>query len=270
MTSPRPTDPANPIAATPWSTTSVRTLFVKEVRRFAKVWMQTVFSPLITTSLYFLVFGVALGTRMGEIDGIPYILFVIPGLMMLAMISNAFLNTSSSLFQSRINGTITDILVAPLGTAELLAAYAGAGMLRGLIVGVLVWLVASVFVAHDVHHLGWMIYFSTIVCLSFSMLGLVVATLAQKYDHLAIVPSFVLTPMTFLGGVFYTIDMLPEPWRSISLANPMLYMVNGLRHGLVGSSDVSIAASAVAVLTLAAVSTTAAAWLVARGRNLRA
>ncbi|TVR02103.1 MAG: ABC transporter permease [Deltaproteobacteria bacterium] len=264
-----PTHTLQPIERQPWSPIGLRALFAKEVRRFAKVWLQTVFSPLITTSLYFLVFGVALGTRMGEIHGVPYIRFVIPGLMMLAMISNAFLNCSSSLFQSRINGTITDILVSPLGTAELLGAFVGAGVLRGLIVGSLVWLVAAFFVSPDIHHAGWMLYFSVTVCLSFAMLGLAVACLAQKYDHLAIVPSFVLTPMTFLGGVFYSIDMLPEPWRSVSLANPMLYMVNGLRYGLVGSSDVPILTAALAVLLLVTASTTAAAWLLARGRNLR-
>ena len=154
---------------------ALKTLFIKECRRFGKVWMQTVFSPLVTTSLYFLVFGVALGSRLNEVDGVPYIDFVVPGLVMLAIISNSFLNASSSLFQSKINGTIVDILVAPLGAREILAAYLGASLLRGLLVGALVYLVAGLFSGFTVAHIGWVLYFAVGVSLAFGSLGLISA-----------------------------------------------------------------------------------------------
>lgn len=248
---------------------ALRTLFIKEIRRFLKVWKQTVFSPLITTSLYFLVFGVALGGRLGDVDGVPYIAFVIPGLMMLAMISNAFLNTSSSLFQSKINGTIDDILVAPIGTFEILIAYVGAATCRGLLVGVLVWLVALLFVGFNLHAPLWVLFFALLVCIAFSLGGLLIAMWAQKFDHLAIVPSFVITPLTFLGGVFYSIDMLPEFWRNLSLANPVLYMVNGLRYALLGSSDVPVHVCALVLLALTSAVGAAAALAFHRRWNLR-
>lgn len=226
----------------------LRTLFLKEVRRFSKVWLQTVFSPLITTSLYFLIFGVALGSRLKTIHGIPYVEFVVPGLVMLAMINASFLNTSSSLFQSKINGTTVDFLVAPLGPAELLLGYVGAAMLRGAIVGLLVYAVALVFTGMGAAHPFFTIGFAAAVSASFATFGLFVAVWAEKFDHLAIVPNFVLTPLTFLGGVFYSIDLLPAPWDTISHFNPILYMVNGLRWGFLDQTDVPVLATAGATL----------------------
>jgi len=250
-----------------------QTLFRKEIRRFSKVWMQTVFSPLITTSLYFLVFGVALGSQLTtvEIDGqtVRYIEFVVPGLMMLAMISNSFLNTSSSLFQSKINGTITDLLVAPLGVAEWLLAYVSAAMVRGLLVGVLVWAVASAFVGVKIHAVWAVLVFSMGVTASFALLGIVAAVWAEKFDQLSIIPNFVLTPLTFLGGVFYSVHMLPEPWATISRLDPVLYMVNGLRFGLLGVTDVPVAGCLAAVGITFAVALSAATWVLATGWKLR-
>lgn len=247
----------------------LRTLFLKEVRRFGKVWLQTVLSPLVTTSLYFLVFGVALGTRLRTVDGVPYIEFVIPGLVMLAMINAAFLNTSSSLFQSKINGTLIDILVAPLGAVEILLAYVGAAVVRAFIVGSLVWAVAVIFVGVRVEHPGFTLAFAVLVNVAFSVLGLLVAMWAEKFDHLSVVPNFVLTPLTFLGGVFYSLDMLPAPWDLVSRFNPILYMVNGLRHGLLGISDVAPAVSFGVVGGLALCLSVLGWWAVARGYNLR-
>jgi ABC-2 type transport system permease protein len=248
---------------------ALKALFLKECRRFGKVWMQTVFSPLVTTSLYFLVFGVALGSRLREVDGVPYIDFVVPGLVMLAIISNSFLNASSSLFQSKINGTIVDLLVAPLGAAEMLVAYLGASLIRGLIVGSLVYLVAGLFSGFSMAHPGWVLYFAVCVSLTFGCLGLISALWAEKFDHLSIVPNFVLTPLTFLGGVFYSIDMLPAPWDFISRLNPILYMVNGLRYGLLGVSDVPIVNAALFLGVLLAVLLVAAGILLGRGWKLR-
>lgn len=247
----------------------MRTLFVKELRRFSKVWLQTVFSPLVTTSLYFLVFGVALGSRLREVDGVPYIEFVVPGLMMLAMISNAFLNTSSSLFQSKINGTITDLLSAPIGTPEILGSYVAAAVLRGLLVGALVWSVALVFTGLRIAHPLWVALFALGVTATFACFGIVAAVWAEKFDQLSIVPNFVLTPLTFLGGVFYSVDMLPEPWNGISHANPILYMVNGLRYGMLGTSDVPVGTCTLALAISAAVAGTGAWAMLRSGYKLR-
>ena len=248
---------------------ALRTLFLKEVRRFSKVWLQTVLSPLVTTSLYFLVFGVALGSRLREISGVPYIQFVVPGLVMMTMVRDAFLNTSSSLFQSKINGTIIDILVAPIGAAEMLLAYVGAAMLRAFIVGALVYVVALGFTFFPLHDAGWTLFFSVFVTATLALLGMIAALWAEKFDHLAIFPNFVLLPLAFLGGVFYSIDLLPEPWHTVSLLNPLLYMVNGLRYGFLGVADVSPQASAGVVLVSFAVLLAVAGALLRRGYNLR-
>ena len=248
---------------------ALRTLFVKEIRRFFKVWMQTVLAPLITTSLYFLVFGVALGSRLKTIDGVSYIQYVVPGLVMLALIRESFLNTASSLFQSKINGTITDVLVAPLGAAEMLLAYVGAAMCRAFVVAGLVLLVALLFTPFPIAYPGWALFFAVTVSATFAMLGLITALWAQKFDHLSVFPNFVLTPLTFLGGVFYSIKMLPAPWDTISAANPLLYMVNGIRHGFLNVSDTAIADSALVCAVTLVMVTVVSVVLFVRGYGLR-
>lgn len=247
----------------------LRTLFQKEVRRFLKVWLQTVLSPLVTTSLYFLVFGVALGSRLREIDGVPYIQYVIPGLVMLAMINAAFLNCSSSFFQSKINGTLVDILVAPLGARELLLAYVSAALLRAVGVGALVYLVAVVFTGLELHNPLEVALFALLPSSAFAVLGLIVAIWAEKFDQLSVVPNFVLTPLIFLGGVFYSIEMLPPPWDTISRLNPILYMVSGLRHGMLGVADVQVSTSLVAVSGFLVLLVALAAAMIRSGYKLR-
>ncbi len=246
-----------------------RTLFVKEIRRFSKVWLQTVLSPLVTTCLYFLVFGVALGSRLKTVEGVPYIQFVIPGLMTLAMVNAAFFNSSSSLFQSKINGTSVDLMVAPMGALEILFAYVGAAMLRAHIVGLLVYLVAYFFTSLIPVSWLWTLYFTLTVSACFSMVGILAAVFSVKFDHLAIIPNFILSPLTFLGGVFYSIRMLPEPWSQVSAANPILYMVGGLRASILGTTDVPLLPSALAVGGLLAFLLTVTSWVLARGVRLR-
>ncbi len=246
-----------------------QTLLLKEIRRFTKVWMQTVLSPLMSTALYFLIFGVALGSRLREVDGVPYIQYVVPGLVMMSMINASFLNTSSSLFQSKINGTINDILIAPLGWMEILSAYIAAAAVRAFVVGGLVWSTAAFFIGPQIHNLGLTLFFALTVVVAFALLGLVVALHAQKFDHLAVIPSFVLTPLTFLGGVFYSVDMLPEPWSNVATYNPILHMVSGLRHGMLGTGDVNPATAAVVVLCVLAPAAALTARTFARGTKLR-
>lgn len=257
-----------------WNPIGLRTLFLKELRRFSKVWMQTVFSPMVTTSLYFVVFGMALGTRISSVVvsdevEVPYMRFVVPGLMMLGMITNSFLNSSSSLFQSKINGTLPDMLVAPLGAAEIALAYVGAAMVRGAVVGVLVYAVAGLFTGFSVAAPIVVVLFGLGACVAFALFGLAAAIWAEKFDHLSIFPNFVLTPLTFLGGVFYSVDMLPEPWSTVSHANPILYVVAGLRHGLLGGAEVPLLSCALALATTILVALATVWWMLASGYKLR-
>jgi len=245
------------------------TLFVKEVKRFRKVWMQTLFTPLVSTFLYLLVFGVALGSLLRPVGGVPYLAFVVPGLVVLAVINASFANTSSSLFQSKINGTIVDVLVAPLGATEILVAYVGAALVRAAIVGGLVFAVAALFGPLHVHAPAVTVLLALGVAATFALAGLLTALLAEKFEQLSVVPAFVLAPLTYLGGVFYSVQVLPPPWSTISRWNPILYMVSGVRWGLLGAADAPIGTSAAVVAGLLVVTGTATAWLFARGHKLR-
>jgi ABC-2 type transport system permease protein len=235
------------------NTIGFKTLLIKETRRFLKVPGQTVAQPVITTALYFLVFGFALGGQVKQLDGIRYVRFIVPGLVMLSLIQNAFLNTASSMFIHKMQGTIVDLLVAPLSAMELLGAFTLAATIRGLLVGGIVWLVAAVFTGFGIAHPLWTIGFAILVAIEFSLFGLVVAIWSDKFEQLNLVPTFVITPLTFLGGVFYSARMLPEPWSFITKLNPILYMVEGLRFGILGQANASpwLGISLTMTLTLA-------------------
>lgn len=216
-----------------------RTLLKKEVQRFMRVPGQTLLSPLITTTLYFIVFGFTVGAGMNEVHGVPYARFIVPGLIMLGVVSNSLLNTSSSIFSSKIQGTIVDLLVSPLSYGEILVAMVGAAVVRGFMVGGAMWIVASLFTTFDVAHPIAAIAFVLLVAMFFATLGVLVAIWADKFEQINLVPTFIITPLTFLGGVFYSVEKLPSPFEQIARANPVLYMVEGLRYGLLGFSDVS-------------------------------
>jgi len=215
------------------------TLVWKEIKRFLKVFGQTVLSPVINTLLYLVVFGLSLGAHMPQVAGVRYLDFLVPGLVMLVIINNAFMNTTSSLFISKLQGTIVDLLVAPISNGAVIAAYVFAGVIRALLCGAAVlaaaWLVTDVQVRFPLE----VLLYSVLVAAEFALLGIGIAIVADKFEQLNIVLTFFITPLTFLGGVFYSIRVLPEPWQSISKVNPILYMVDGLRHGFVGRSDVS-------------------------------
>jgi ABC-2 type transport system permease protein len=217
----------------------LRTLFAKETRRFLKVPGQTLAQPVVTTSLYFLVFGYALGGRVREVDGIPYIRFIVPGLILLTLTQNAFLNTSSSMFIAKLQGTIVDLLVAPLGVADLMIAFLGAAVLRGFLTGALVWIIAGLFTGFGVVHPVWVLTYVLLVAIALAAIGLAVAIWSDKFEQLNVIPTFVLTPLTFLGGIFYSAHMLPRPWDTVTRLNPILYMVEGLRFGFLGASSTS-------------------------------
>ena len=251
------------------NTIGLRTLFSKETRRFLRVPGQTVAQPVVTTTLYFLVFGFALGGRLREVEGVTYLRFIVPGLVMLSLITNAFLNTSSSMFIAKIQGTIVDLLVAPLSVAELLAAFVGAALVRSLLVGAIVWAVAGIFAGFGIAHPLWVAAFAVIVAVTFALVGLGVAIWSDKFEQLNLVPTFIITPLTFLGGVFYSAKMLPAPWSHITRANPVLYMVEGLRYGIIGISSEPPWIGLCVTGSLAAISLGLVWWMLSSGYKLR-
>jgi ABC-2 type transport system permease protein len=252
------------------NTLGMKTLFAKEVRRFMRVPGQTVLSPLISTTLYFIVFGYALSSRVREVEGMPYLPFIVPGLIFLGIANNAFLNSSSSLFITKIQGTVVDLLVAPLGPGELMAGFIGGAMVRGLVVGGLTWAVAALFTGFSLQHAVVAAYFLLISSYVFSVLGMLAAMWAEKFEQINFFPTFVMMPLTFLGGVFYSVRELPSPWDQISLFNPMVYMVEGLRYGMLGRSVFPPTLGGGILLALAVVATVVAYLALRSGYKMKA
>lgn len=252
------------------NTLGMKTLFAKEVRRFMRVPGQTVLSPLISTTLYFIVFGYSISTRVHEVEGVPYLPFIVPGLIFLGIANNAFLNSSSSLFITKIQGTVVDLLVAPLGPGELMAGFIGGAMVRGLVVGGLTWAVAAIFTGFNLQHAVVAAYFLLIASYVFSVLGMLAAMWAEKFEQINFFPTFVMMPLTFLGGVFYSVRELPSPWNQISLFNPMVYMVEGLRYGMLGRSIFPPALGGGILLGLAVVATAVAYLALRSGYKMKA
>jgi ABC-2 type transport system permease protein len=264
--------PAAPRAAEPEpgiAGLGLRTLLVKEVRRFLRVPGQTVLSPLITTTLYFVVFGFSLGDRLRDVDGIPYAQFIVPGLVTLGVVSNAFLNTASSMFVMKLQGTILDLLVSPLSYGEILAAFVGAAVLRGLIVGVVMWAVAGFFGGFTLAHPLFAIAMLFLVAVAFASLGFVTAVWATSFEQINFIPTFIITPLTFLGGVFYSVRMLPPALRRFTLVNPIFYMVDGVRHGMLGRSDTPVATGVTVLVVLCAAALGTAYTMLRTGYKLR-
>lgn len=216
------------------------TILVKEVRRFVRIWPQTLVPPAITVALYYVIFGSLIGSRIGPMGGFDYMQFVVPGLIMMAVITNSYANVVSSFFGAKFQHSIEELLVSPTPEWIILLGYTMGGVARGVCVGVIVTLLSLAFTSLEVVHpwLTVLVVFATSVL--FSMAGLVNAVYANSFDDISIVPTFVLTPLTYLGGVFYSIELLPPFWRALSQANPILHMVNAFRHGVLGVSDVDV------------------------------
>lgn len=219
---------------------SLKTFLVKEVRRFLKVWGQTVLGPIITTSLYLGVFSVAIGNRIGTNGGFTYTEFLVPGLIMMALIQNAFANTSSSLMISKIQGNIVDILMAPLVPNYVIFGYILGGIVRGLIVGTLTLLYVMIFVKIHIHNIFWILFFAVISCSLLGFLGIIAGIVSAKFDQLAHFTNLVITPLSFLSGTFYSIDKLPVTIQHIIHYNPFFYMIDGFRYGFIGVADSNI------------------------------
>lgn len=245
------------------------TLLLKEVRRFLCVWTQTLLTPILIASLYLFVFGATLGERISVVDGFSYAQFVIPGLILMGVINNSFANTSSSLFMSRHLGSIADLLVMPLSSKQIVAAYTLAGMLRGLLVGSVVGLISTQFAVLPWIYPWYAVLMAIIASMLFSLLGLIAGTFANSFDGLSLYINFVILPLVFLGGVFYPISILPPFWRLVSQCNPLFYILDGFRHALLGTGDIpmGLAFSLSGLLTLMLMGATV--WLLERSARFR-
>ncbi len=217
----------------------VYTLIKKELVRFIRVPTQTVGSPVITTLLYFAVFGYSIGSRVGPIDGLPYTEFIMPGLIMMNILMISFTGISSGLMLAKVMGTLSDILVTPLSYLEIILGFTLASVVRSILTAGLIYATALFFIPFRVDHPFYLLTFTTLVAFAFSLAGLVVGVWAENFEQITLIPTFVITPLTFLGGVFYSVQMLPPFFKTISHFNPLLYMINGMRYGFYSSSDVS-------------------------------
>ena len=254
------------------STAQIRfaTLWRREVNRFMKIKKQTLGAPLLETFLYIMVFGAALGSRIKHLHGIDYVVFVVPGLIMMAWSTNAFTNNSSSILQQKFQGAIQDQLSSPASPLELLLAFSLGGFMRGLMVALLTFLAASLLVDLPVDHVLVLIPSLFLVGFFFSQLGVLTGVRAEQFDDVAFVQTFVLTPLIFLGGVFYSAELLPQPFETITLFNPVYYMINLVRYGFVGYTEVSIALSLLALTAATAALFAVNLRLFSRGYRLRA
>lgn len=217
-----------------------QTMVVKEVSRFTRIWIQTLLPPAISMTLYFVIFGNLIGSRIGEMGGFTYVQYIAPGIIMMSIINNAYSNVVSSFFGAKFQKHIEEMLVSPIPNYLILAGYITGGVARGLMVGVIVSIVALFFTNLQVYSYSIVISVILLTSILFSLGGMINAIFAKKFDDISIIPTFILTPLTYLGGVFYSIDLLPEFWRQVSLFNPILYMVNAFRYGLLGVSDINV------------------------------
>ncbi|MDD4966625.1 ABC transporter permease [Halothiobacillus sp.] len=215
-------------------------LVTREILRFSRIWLQTILPPMIMTSLYFVVFGHLIGPRVGKIDGVPYINFLVPGLILMAVITQSYANVVSSFYGAKFARHIEELLVSPMPHWLIILGYLAGGVARGLSVGAAVTLVALFFANLQVHDVLALILVAALTSAVFSLGGMINAIYANSFDHISIVPTFVLTPLTYLGGVFYSIHMLPPFWQQVSLFNPILYIINGFRYAMLGISDVPV------------------------------
>lgn len=245
------------------------TIVRREITRFTRIWTQTLLPPVITQSLYFVIFGKFIGSRVGDIHGVSYMAFIVPGLVMMAVISSAFSNVVSSFFSVKFQRSIEEILVSPTSNAAIIAGFVMGGVIRGILVGGIVFLVSIFFTHPVIYNFAVIVIFIILTSLVFSLAGLINAIFAKKFDDVSIFPTFILTPLTYLGGVFYSIHSLPGIWQQISFFNPILYMVNGFRYGFYGFSDVSVGGSIVFLVALLGVLIYANFYLLDKGTGIK-
>lgn len=246
------------------------TIVRKEVHRFMRIWVQTLLPPAITMSLYFVIFGTLIGSRIGEMGGFDYMSFVVPGLIMMAVITNSYSNVVSSFYSAKFQHSVEELLVSPTPNYIILLGYTLGGVARGLAVGFIVTIMSLFFTDLQIHSLPVTVLVVLMTSVLFSLMGFVNAVYADSFDHISIVPTFVLTPLTYLGGVFYSISMLPEFWQGVSQLNPVLYMVNAFRFGILGVSDINVTTAFIGVGLFIALLYGYCLHLLNHGKRLRA
>ncbi|HID82854.1 MAG TPA: ABC transporter permease [Chromatiales bacterium] len=249
--------------------TAFYTILIKEVLRFSRIWLQTILPPVITTSLYFVIFGGLIGPRIGEMQGFDYMDFIVPGLIMMAIITNAYANVVSSFYLSKFSRSIEEMLVSPVPNYIILLGYIGGGVARGLTVGIAVTLVSLFFSDLQIHNFWVVISVAILTAMLFSLAGFINGVFAQSFDDISIIPTFVLTPLTYLGGIFYSVTLLSPFWQKVSLINPILYMINAFRYGVLGISDISLWISYAIILTFIAVLFTFSLVMLNKGTGIR-
>jgi ABC-2 type transport system permease protein len=248
---------------------AVRAIYRFEMARTFRTITQSIASPVLSTSLYFVVFGAAIGSRMGEVDGISYGAFIIPGLIMLSILNESLSNASFGIYMPKWAGTIYELLSAPVGWGEAVLGYVGAAASKSMMLGILILATARLFVPYEIEHPVWMVLFLLLTALSFSLFGFIIGLWANDFQKLQVIPLMIVTPLTFLGGAFYSIDMLPPVWQKIALLNPVVYLISGFRWSFYGVADVNVVLSFTAILVFLAACLTAVWWIFRTGWRLR-
>jgi len=248
---------------------AVRAIYTFEMARAGRTLMQSVISPVISTSLYFVVFGAAIGSRIQEIDGINYGAFIVPGLIMLSLLTQSIANASFGIYFPKFIGTIFELLSAPVSYFEIVTAYVGAAATKSIILGLIILATAALFVPLQILHPFWMLGFLVLTSVTFSLFGFIIGIWADGFEKLQLIPLLIITPLTFLGGSFYSINMLPPFWQTVSLFNPVVYLVSGFRWSFYGQSDVGIGLSLLAITGFLAACLAITAWIFSTGYRLK-
>jgi ABC-2 type transport system permease protein len=249
---------------------AIRSIYIFEMSRTWRTIGQSIVSPVISTALYFVVFGAAIGSRIPEVDGVSYGAFIVPGLIMLMLLTQSVSNGSFGIYFPRFTGTIYELLSAPVSYFEAVLGYVGAAATKSIIIGVIILITATFFVDFQIQHPFWMVLFMVLTALTFSLLGFIIGIWAESFEQLGFVPMLVITPLTFLGGTFYSLDMLPSFWQNVSLFNPVVYLVSGFRWSFYGIADVSLVASLGMISFFLALCLTLIWWIFKTGYRLKA
>ncbi|MEL7528528.1 MAG: ABC transporter permease [Pseudomonadota bacterium] len=249
---------------------AVQAIYISEMARTKRTLMQSVISPVISTVLYFVVFGAAIGSRISEVDGVSYGAFIVPGLIMLSLMTQSLSNASFGIYFPRFTGTIFEVLSAPVSYLEITIAYVGAAATKSIIVGLIILITANFFVDIEIQHPVWMATFFILTAVTFALLGFIIGIWADNFEKLQFVPLLIVTPLAFLGGSFYSINMLPEIWQKVTLVNPVVYLISGFRWSFYGQADVSLWLSLVATMLFLFVSLAIVHWIFKTGYRLKA
>lgn len=248
---------------------ALQSILTKEITRFMRIWVQTLVPPAITMSLYFVIFGSLIGSRIGDMNGFSYMEFIVPGLIMMSVITNSYANVASSFFSAKFQRNVEELLVAPVPNYIIVLGYVGGGMARGILVGLIVTVLSLFFVTISIHNLAIIMLTVLLTSMLFALGGLINAVYAKTFDDISIIPTFVLTPLTYLGGVFYSLTLLPGFWQQLAQLNPIVYMVNAFRFGFLGYTDVNLWLALVVVLSFILVLFSYAMYLINKGIGLR-